>query len=156
MKYILTILILSNFAFANYTLYFSGIKLGELESFDTLQDNYIKAEVTNSIAKFLVRKDYFIFFNDNFSKQKNKDITKYKKDKNHIITILKKAVNGNLKTPQRIQINKDKYIDIIFDKVYKFQYFSSGKIKSKGEFEIQDNILLKFEEERNSIKILKN
>ena len=156
MKYIFTTLILVNFAYANYTLYFSGIKLGELKSFDTLQENYIQAEVTNSIARFLLRKDHFIFYNDKFSKEKNKEQVKYKKDKNHIITILKKAVNNDLKTPQIIQINKDKYINIVFDKVYKFQYFRSGKIKSKGEFEIEDNILLRFEEERNSIKILKN
>ena len=63
MKLILTILVFTNLAFASYTIKYHGLELGTIDNFDTLKDNYLQANVTSKIAKFLLRKDKFVFYN---------------------------------------------------------------------------------------------
>ena len=155
MKYILTFLIFTNLAFANYSLYFNSIKLGEIENFNTLEQNYFKAKVTNSFARFLLGKDYVIYYNDQYKNNKKDSNTKYKKDKYQIITILKKAGKNDTKS-ERINISEKKFIDVSFDKNYKFKYNSKGRIKSDGYFEMKNGKLIKLIETVNSIEISKN
>ena len=155
MKYIITLLIFTNFAFANYSLYFNSIKLGEIENFDSLKKNYFKAKVTNSVARFLLGKDYVIYYNEQYKNAKKNKNTKYKKDKYQIITILKKAAKNDTKD-ERINISKGKFIDVSFDKNYKFKYSSKKRIKSDGYFQMKDGKLIKLIESVNSIEISKN
>jgi len=155
MKLIFMMLVIINFSYANYSIYFSGIKLGVAKNFDTLNDHYLKADVTNSIAKLLLGRDTFIFYDEKFSLKKDKTNIKYKKDKNQIIEILRRATNNNLK-PGRITINEKKHIDISFDKNYKFKYTSDDRIKSEGHFTVKDGELIKFIETVNNIEISKN
>ncbi|GGD35606.1 hypothetical protein GCM10012288_06890 [Malaciobacter pacificus] len=155
MKSIFVLLIFINFSFASYSVYFTGIKLGEAKDFETLNEHYLKADVTNSIAKFLLGRDTFIFHDEKFSLKKDKENIKYKKDKNQIIEVLRRAKNNELK-PGRITINENKYIDVTFDKSYKFKYVSSGKVKSEGYFIIKNSQIQEFIETKNDIKITKN
>lgn len=154
MKFLLPVLLLANLAFANYSIKFKGITLGEIENFDSLKENYLEAKVTNSIARFLLGKDKFVFYNEDFNGIKNKETTKYKKDNYAIIYILKKAMANDVKA-EKIEVKKDKYITVTYDKNYKFIYNSKGRIKSEGFLEMKDNTLLKLIENVNGIEISK-
>ncbi|MGA1933094.1 hypothetical protein ACH5BF_10310 [Arcobacter sp. YIC-464] len=154
MKFIISTLILTNIAFANYSIKFKGITLGEIENFKSLENNYLEAKVTNSIARFLLGKDNFIFYNEDFTGKKDKEDTKYKKDKYAIIYILKKAIANDVKT-EKIEVKKDKFITVSFDENFKFIYDSKGRVKSEGYLEMKDNKLLKLVENINDIEISK-
>lgn len=154
MRIFIATILLTSFAFANYTIKFKGITLGEIENFKSLEDNYLEAKVTNSIARFLLGKDKFVFYNEDFNKEKNKENTKYKKDKYAIIYILKKAMANDVKT-EKLEVKKDKFITVSFDKNFKFVYDSKGRIKSEGYLEMKDNSLLKLVENINDIEISK-
>ena len=155
MKFLLTLLLLTNFAFASYTIKYQGLTLGNIENFDTIKDNYLEATVTNKIARLLLGKDKFVFYNEDYIGKKYDENTKYKKDKYAIVYILKKAAANNTKD-ERIEVKKDKFIDVKFDKNFNFIYNSRNRIKSKGYFEMKDGELETLIEEINSIKIIKN
>ncbi|MGB5792075.1 hypothetical protein [Poseidonibacter sp.] len=154
MKYLLSLILLTNIAFASYIIEFKGLEIGEIKNFNSLEQNYLEADVTNSIARFLLGKDKFVFYNEDYNGLKNDDNTKYKKDKYAIIYILKKAAANNTKD-ERLQIKENKYIDIKFDTNYKFKYTSKDRIKSEGFFVMKDGKLETFIEEVNSINIIK-
>ncbi|MAD41250.1 MAG: hypothetical protein CL623_02520 [Arcobacter sp.] len=155
MKFLLTLLLLTNFAFASYTIKYQGLTLGNIDNFDTIKDNYLEANVTNKIARFLLGKDKFVFYNEDYKGKKDDSNTKYKKDKYAIVYILKKAFSNNTEN-ERIEVKKDKFIDVKFDKNFKFIYNSKNRIKSKGYFEMKDGKLETLIEDINSIKIVKN
>ena len=155
MKFLLTLLLLANFAFASYTIKYQGLTLGNIKNFDTLKDNYLEAKVTNKIARFLLGKDKFVFYNEDYKGKKDDENTKYKKDKVAIVYILKKAYKNNTEN-ERIKVKKDKFIDVTFDKNFKFVYNSRNRIKSKGYFEMKDGELHSLIEDINSIEIIKN
>lgn len=155
MNFLLTLLLLTNFAFASYTIKYQGLTLGNIENFDTIKDNYLEATVTNKIARLLLGKDKFVFYNEDYIGKKDDENTKYKKDKYAIVYILKKAAANNTKD-ERIEVKKDKFIDVKFDKNFNFIYNSRNRIKSKGYFEMKDGELETLIEEINSIKIIKN
>lgn len=154
MKFILTILIITNFAFANYTISYKGIELGEIKNFDTLEKNYLEADVTNTIAKLLLGRDKFVFYNEDFTQQKDKDKIKYKKDNYAIIYILQKAIKNDVKS-EKIEVKKDKFITVSFDENFKFIYNSKGKIKSKGHLQMENGHLKELVETVNGIEITK-
>ena len=154
MRILITTLLLTSFAFANYTIKFKGITLGEIENFKSLEENYLEAKVTNSIARFLLGKDKFVFYNEDFKNKKSDKNTKYKKDKYAIIYILKKAMANDVKT-EKLEVKKDKFITVSFDENFKFVYDSKGRIKSEGYLEMKDNSLLKLVENINDIEISK-
>jgi len=154
MKYILALLLMANFAFAKYTISYQGIELGEIKNFDTLEKNYLEADVTNMIAKLLLGRDKFVFYNEDFKEQKDKKNKKYKKDKYAIIYILKKAIANDVKA-EKIEVKKDKFIDVSFDKNFQFTYNSKGRIKSEGHLEMQNGQLKALIETVNNIEIVK-
>ena len=153
MKLLLSLLIMTNLAFASYTISFKGINLGEIGNFDSLEKNYLEAKVTNTIARFLLGKDKFVFFNDDFKGERNDD-TKYKKDNYAIIYILKKAAKNDVKS-EKIEVKKDKFIEVSFDNNYNFVYNSKGRIKSKGTLEMENGTLKSLIETVNDIEIIK-
>lgn len=155
MKFILTLLLLTNLAYASYTIKYQGLELGTIDNFETLKDNYLEANVTNKLARLLLGKDKFVFYNEDYKGTKDDENTKYKKDKYAIVYILKKASSNDTKD-ERIEVKKDKFIDVKFDKNFKFIYNSRNRIKSKGYFEMKDGELEVLIEDINSIKIIKN
>lgn len=154
MKYILSLLLLANMAFANYTITYKGIELGEIKNFDSLEKNYLEADVTNMIAKLLLGKDKFVFYNDDFKEEKKTENIKYKKDNYAIIYILKKAIANDVKA-EKIEVKKDKFIEVSFDKNFQFRYNSKGRIKSEGHLEMVNGELKALIETVNDIEIVK-
>lgn len=154
MKYIFALLVIANFAFANYIITYKGIELGEIKNFDSLEKNYLEADVTNMIAKLLLGRDKFVFFNDDFKEEKDKENKKYKKDNYAIIYILKKAIANDVKA-EKIEVKKDKFIEVEHDGNFKFTYNSKGRIKSKGHLEMENGKLKALIETVNDIEIIK-
>lgn len=153
MKTIILLALLVNFSFGKYLVSYMGITLGEAENLDTIKQNYLKADVTNSIAKLLLGKDIFVFYNESY-KGKFRDNIKYKKDSRAIIYLLKKATQNNIKEKERVVFKKGKYIDVIKQKdKYIFTYYSHDKVKSKGYFIIKNGELQILKEEKNNIEI---
>lgn len=154
MKIILILLVMVSSIFADYSISYTNLKLGTIEDINTVKENYFKAKVTNPMAKFLLGKKEFIFFNEKYNEEKENKKAKYKKDKYFIIDILKKAISNNLKE-ERIFVEKDKYIDVTKNKDYEFKYISKGKVKSFGKIVVRNFELISLVDEKNNIKILK-
>ena len=155
MKKLILLIVLSNsFLFANYSIYYNKIKLGVIKDFSSLKDNYIKIKVTNPIARFMLGKKELIYFNSLFQKTRTKDIY-YKKDKHEIVNVLKGAISNKLQD-KKIFFNEKSYLDIKYDKNYKFSYFSKGKVKTKGEIDIFQNELISLSDTINKVQIIRN
>jgi hypothetical protein len=155
MRNIIVLLLLGTFAFAKYSVYFNGIKSGEIENLEnSLKENFLEIKVTNSFASLLLQKDKLIFYNEQYMKQKNKNDVKYKKDKYQIISLLQKVYEKKL-IDEKIKIEKNKYISIKPGDNYEFTYKSNGKIKSEGFFEVKNGELVQLIETLNNIKISK-
>lgn len=153
-KFLFLLIIFKSFLFAQYSIYYNEIKLGEIQNFASLEENYIKIKITNPIAKFMLGKKELIYFNSSFKEEKVKN-TFYKKDKHEIVNVLKGAISNELKS-KKIFFNKKSYLDISYDKNYKFSYFSKGKLKTKGEIDIFQNKLISLNDTINKVKIIKN
>lgn len=158
MKSILLLIMLTNLLFARYSLYYSKIKLGEIDTFETVQENYFKVKITNSLVKFFVKKDFFIYYNDSFNIETKNSNIKYKRDKYRIIEILNLAIFKDIKESKKLIISENKYIEVkkIKNNNYEFKYVKNNKIKTHGNFKIVNNELISFEEINNYILILKD
>lgn len=155
MKKLLLILFFYTFSFADYSLSYSGIKLGEIKTFKTVKNNYFKVKVTSSIAKFLLGYDYIVFYNNNYKEKRNNPDIKYKIDKYKIIDIFNVALYEEVKDKFTVNISDKKRIDIVKKEDYEFKYHSKGKIKTQGKFRITNNDLIFLEEYNNNILIEK-
>ncbi len=153
-KLLITFIFTLNFALASYSISYKGITLGEIKNFKSLDENYLEADVTNFLAKVLLGKKKFVFYNEDYKGKKNDKETKYKKDKYAIIYLIKKAFANDVKS-EVIEVKKNKFITIKHDKNFNFIYNSKGRIKSKGYLEMKDDKFIKFVEEKNNIKISK-
>ena len=98
MKYFLIILSLIQIAFADYKIIYNNLTLGEMKTFDTISNGYLKAKITNGLVSFIINKDFVFFYNDSYKNKdsfnkKNNNI-KYKKDNQGIIEILNSILNN--------------------------------------------------------------
>lgn len=155
MKSIFLLLILFNLSYAQYNISFNKIKLGEIKNIDNIKHNYIKIDVTNFIAKLLLRHKILVYYNSSYTiERKNKNI-KFKEDKYEIINILKMTMEGDIKN-KRIKLKKNKHIDIKKDgDKYSFIYYNSKNIiKSKGTIYIKNGKLISLIDEKNHIEII--
>ena len=84
MKKIFIIILLFNFTYASYSLKYSGIKLGSIKTFNTINENYFTVKITNSIVRFFIGRKYMIFYNNDYLIKKNEDKYAYKIDKHKI------------------------------------------------------------------------
>jgi hypothetical protein len=153
---VLMILLLSTILNANagnYDIRFKGIKLGEIETLDTLKDNYLKAEVTSRIARFFIRHDNFVFHGG--EKPKIKD-AKYRKDKNLILFAFYQSLTEKPKHKvYKISDVKTMTLDCSDDEC-KFIYNKKGKIKGKGTISFdKDGNFVSLKEEIASVLISK-
>jgi len=154
--FILMIIFLSS-AFADYSIYYNKIKLGTINNFNTLKDNYIKIRVTNPIIKIMLGKKELVYFNTEYKQGTlyyNKKIY-FKKDKHEVINVLKGVSSSNFKN-KKIFFNSKSYLDITYDKNYQFKYYSKGKIKTKGDINIFNNEIISLNDTINNILIIKN
>lgn len=155
MKIIFALFFAVSLSFANYSIYYGDLKLGVIHNFNTIKENYLKIKVTSSLAKWLLGKKEVIYYNDQATIAHNDNNTKYKKDKYHIIDILKQSINNNLQDG-KIHINNEKYLNIQKKKDYNFQYVSKGRVKSDGQIKIKDAKLISLIDDKNHVKIIKN
>ena len=155
MKIFLALMLGVTFSFANYSIYYGGLKLGTIHSLETIHKNYLKIHVSNPIARLLLGKKKMIFYNNQYDTGLRKDTIKYKEDSYQIINILKKSLTNTL-IDGTIFISDKKYITIKKEKDYTFEYISKGKMKSNGSIKIDNKQLISLIDERNRLKIIKN
>jgi len=157
MKYSIFFLLLTQTLFANYSLFYAGAKVGEIKTFSTIKDHYIKIKITSYLLKKIVKHKYLIYHSDSFSlKNKNSNI-KYKKDKYKIILLLKDALLGKESLKNKtIIISENKYLKVNKKKDYEFFYYKNNKIKTYGDFAIKNKQLDFLEAKSHHIKIKRN
>ena len=156
MKILFTLLLSISFSFANYSLYYGELKLGVIEDMSTIQNNYLRINVTSKLARILLGgKKALIYYNDKFEGKKDAPKTKYKHDRYHIIEIIRKSISDSL-LEGTLFISEKKYITIKKDENYTFEYISKGRLKSNGTIKVKDNHLLSLIDEKNHIKIIRN
>jgi hypothetical protein len=150
----LIILLLSTILNANagnYDIRFKGIKLGEIETLDTLKDNYLKAEVTSRIARFFIRHDNFVFHGGD--KPPVYD-AKYRKDKNLIQFAFYQSLTEKPKHKvYKINDIKSMTLDCNASEC-KFVYNKKGKVKGRGSILFDKHgEFIKLKEEIASVEI---
>ena len=155
MKKLFLILFLVTFLFSDiYDIKYKGITLGKIDSLSTLKDDYLKARVTNSIVKFIMRKDFFIFY---AGKKPNFPKTKYKKDSKKIIYALKRTIEAKPYDETFIIDDKRKINIKCFQKnLCTFDYFSKGEHSASGIIEFKNGKFYKLYEKKSSLEIIKD
>jgi hypothetical protein len=125
-----------------YNVKYRGVTLGEIDSLDSLKSNYLQAKVTNSIAKFFIRKKFFIF---HAGDEPNIKDAKFKKDKNMVLFAFYQSITEKPKH-KVYKINDVKTMTIdCKDQECKFVYIKKGKKKGRG--------IVTFDEKGNFVKI---
>lgn len=137
----------------NYDIKFKGIKLGEIETLDTLKDNYLKAEVTSRIARFFIRHDNFVFHSGVEPKITD---AKFRKDKNMLLFAFLQSLTEKPKHKvYKINDTKTMTLDCVADEC-RFIYNSKGRIKGRGVVTFDNNgEFVKLKEEIASVEISK-
>ena len=155
MKSFFIIMILATLSFAQtYSIKYKGITLGKIDTLKTLQNDFLKARVTNSIVHFMMRKDFFVFYageKPNFSK------TKYKKDNKKIIFALKRTIEAKPYDETFIIDDKRKInIKCLQKDLCIFDYFSKGEHSASGIIEFKNDKFYRLYEKKSSLEIVKN
>jgi hypothetical protein len=139
---------------ANATIYdvkFKGIKLGEIENLETLENTYLKAKVTNSIARFMLGKKYLIFYGD---EKPNLKGVKFKKDNKMILYSFYQSLKSRPKH-QVYKINDIKNITLECEgNSCEFTYKKNNHIDGKGTILFdKDGEFISINEEFSSVVI---
>jgi hypothetical protein len=154
MRKIFLVILVATLSFAStYSIKYKGITLGKIDSLDTLKDDYLKAKVTNSIVKFMMRKDYFIFYSGQKPKSQK---TKFKHDNKKIIFALKKAMQTRPLNEEFIIDNKRKIILKCDEQNCTFDYYSKGSHNAEGTIEFKNGEFYKLTEKKSSLEIVKD
>jgi len=155
MKKIFLILFLVTLSFADtYSIKYKGITLGKIDSLETLKDDYLKARVTNSIVRFMMRKDFFVFY---AAKKPDFPKTKYKKDNKKIIFALKSTIKSKPYDETFVIDDKRKInIKCHTKDLCTFDYFSGGEHSASGIIEFKDGKFYKLYEKKSSLEIVKD
>ena len=136
----------------SYLIKYKGITLGKIENLSTLNQNYLKAKVTNSIVRFMMKKDFFVFYD---SKKPNFSKTKYRKDNKKIIYALKEAI-ASKPSYEDVQIDEKRHITLSCkEKICKFDYYSDGHHNANGKIEFRNEKFYRLTEEKSSLEIVK-
>jgi len=155
MKKLFLILFLVTFAFSDtYDIKYKGITLGKIDSLKTLKDDYLKARVTNSIVRFMMRKDFFVFY---AGKKPDFPKTKYKKDNKKIIYALKRTIEAKPYDETFVIDDKRKInIKCHTQEICTFDYFSKGEHSASGIIEFKDGKFYRLYEKKSSLEIIKD
>ncbi len=137
----------------NYNIKFKGIKLGEIETLDTLKENYLKAEVTSTIAKFFIGKENFVFHSGEEPKIKD---AKFRRDKNMLLfAFLQSLTEKPEHKVYKINDVKTMTLDCSTNEC-KFIYNKKGRIKGQGIITFDERgEFIKLKEEIASVEISK-
>ncbi len=137
--------IITTIATANageYYIKYKGIRLGEIDTLETLKYHYLDAKVTNFIAKLLLRKKRFVFYE---GIQPNIKDAKFRKDKNKILFALYEAIKTRPKYKKYV-INDTKHLTLICnEQACTYTFTKKGSIKGQG--------LIEFDKNRNFVRL---
>ena len=122
---------------AEYTIQYKGITLGDIDNLsETIDRLYLKAEVTNIIAKLLLRKKYFVFYAADKPHVEN---AKYRKDKNSVLYALKEAIYNRPAHKVYPSSKGKKLVLECAGKECRYTFYRRDKIKGKGKIEFDRN-----------------
>jgi len=138
---------------ASYDVKYHGTTLGRADTLETLKDHYLKAKVTNFLAKLLIGKKYFVFYSDQKPPIAN---AKFRKDNKMILYAFYESLT---RKPQyrRYQINPIKALELRCsgDKCT-FIYTKNGQINGKGYILFdQSGDFVKLREDISDFEIVK-
>lgn len=136
---------------STYNVKYRGITLGEISSLNSLKLNYLQATVTNPIAKFLIGKKYYIFYQGD---KPSIEDAKFKKDKNMVLFAFNQSIAKRSKHEvYKISDIKTMTIDCNNTEC-KFIYNKKGKVKGRGVVSFDEKgKFLKIKEEISTIEI---
>ena len=152
-KMFLAILVVTLSFASTYSIKYKGITLGKIDTLGTLKDDYLKARVTNPIVKFLMRKDYFIFYS---GQKPQSQKTKFKYDNRKILFALKKAIKTRPLNEGFIIDDKRRIILKCDEQDCTFDYYSKGSHNAKGTIEFKSGEFYKLTEKKSSLEIVKD
>ena len=154
MRKIFLVILVATLSFAStYSIKYKGITLGKIDTLRTLKDDYLKARVTNSIVKFMMRKDYFIFYS---GQKPQSQKTKFKHDNKKIIFALKKAIKTRPLNEEFIIDDKRKIILKCDKQNCTFDYYSKGSHNAEGTIKFKNGEFYKLTEKKSSLEIVKD
>lgn len=135
-----------------YAIEYRGIKLGEITDMTTVEQLYLKAKVTNFIAKILLGKEYFVFYADQKPQVKH---AKYRKDKNHILLALREAIKSHPKHAEFPGAKKgSKLILECNGNTCNYRYIKSARVTGIGKIYFDKNgKFYELTEEKNKVVI---
>ncbi len=135
-----------------YTIEYRGIKLGEISDISSVEQLYLKARVTNFLARLLLGKGHFVFYG---GEKPSVSDAKYRKDKNHILLALREAIKAHPRHAEFPGAKKSSRLILECNgTICNYRYIKRGKITGIGK--IYFNKKMKFyelTEERNRVVI---
>ena len=135
--FILLALLFSSIFADNYFIKYKGITLGKIDTLDTLNQNYLKAKVTNSIVRFMLGHDYYVFYDG--SKPNIKD-AKFRSDNKKILFALNEAIKSKPIHNNYIIDNKRNItLSCKSDKLCEFNYYSNKEHRAQGVITFDKN-----------------
>jgi hypothetical protein len=113
-----------------YRVKYRGITLGEIDDLSTLDELYLKAKVTNRVARFMLGEDNLVYYGKDKPDIKN---AKFKKDKKMILYAFAESLKEKPKF-KRYKINDIKNITLECNSDgCKFFYYKNGEVNGKGD-----------------------
>ncbi len=136
-----------------YRVKFRGISLGEIDDLSTIDKLYLKAKVTNKIARFMLGEDYLVYYGGD---KPNESDAKYKKDKKMILYAFKESLKERPKF-KKFKINDTKNITLSCNEnACKFYYYKKGKANGEGEIKFdKDGKFLSIVERKSHFEIIR-
>ncbi len=122
---------------AQYTIQYKGVTLGDIDNLpQTISKLYLKAEVTNIIAKLLLRKKYFVFYE---GEKPHIPDAKYRKDKNNVLLALREAIERRPAHRVYPSPKEKKLVLECNDKECRYIFYRKNKVKGKGKIVFDKN-----------------
>lgn len=136
-----------------YDVIYKGVTLGEIRDLSTIKDLYLKAEVTNGVARFLLGKDSLVYYSGDKPTVKK---AKYKRDKKMMLYAFSQSLDERPKF-KRYKINDIKNITLSCEgNSCEFIYYKNNHIDGRGKILFdEDNEFVSISEELTDFKIVK-
>jgi len=120
-----------------YDVNFRGMTLGEVTDISTVNDLYLKAAVTSSVARFLLGKDNLVYY----ASEKKPDIkkSKFKRDKKMMLYAFSQSLSERPKF-KRYEISDIKNITLsCAGNECEFIYYKNNHVDGKGKILFDEN-----------------
>ena len=136
----------------NYTIQYRGITLGEIDDLSTLDALYLKARVTNFIAKLLLKKRYFVYYGGD--RKPSVADAKFRKDKNRVLFALYEAIKNRPAHKVYTSQRGKKLILSCDHQICKYTFYKRDKVTGEGKILFDgNNDFYELVEEKNNVVI---